>query len=264
MNDFLKKLVPGIDQVGLIKTIQKECPHHGPYESRVYGYRLEDGYDVVSETPCQLCREEHELVERRRATEQHRLLEMTGRIGIAPRFAHCSFDNFQVTSQVMAEAFSACESLAFGNIPSLFLCGPTGRGKTHLLVATLKESVSLGERALYVTEAIIYRHIRESYLNRKDCMTESQVISRYSNVKVLGIDEIGRSSWTEHESRILGEIITNRYNNCNRTILATNLFPAQLHTGEGKAGYFDDAILRKLAAREITTAWKKFQEEEIA
>ncbi|MEA5032319.1 MAG: ATP-binding protein [Sphaerochaeta sp.] len=261
MNDFLRNLVPGIDQLGLIRTVTKDCPLHGPYESRVYGYRSDDGYDVVSETPCEQCNAEKELVERRRATEQRRLLELTGKIGIAPRFAHCSFENYQVDSQAMIYALNACESLALGNLSSLFLCGPTGRGKTHLLVATLKESVVMGDSSLYVTEAMIYRHIRESYLNRKDCMTESQVINRYSNVKVLGIDEIGRSSWTEHEARILGEIITNRYNHCNRTILATNLFPAQLHGTEDKAGYFDDAILRKLAAKEVTTAWKKYQED---
>jgi DNA replication protein DnaC len=218
----------------------------------VYGY-VYDGVESVSgEMGCHACRDDLDRLEIASGFARHRLLEMTRSIGVAPRFAECSFDSFISDGDAMARTVERCKALASGTVSAVALCGPTERGKTHLMVATLKEAVRLSHSALYVSEPVIYRQIRETYLGRKDCMTESQVIARYSDVDVLGIDEIGRSAWTEHETRILGEIITNRHNGMSRTIVATNLNPADF------TNYFDDAILRKLTTECLVTAWRRY------
>ena len=136
--------------------------------------------------------------------------------GIPQKFSSCTLRGFSVADE--NEEFSKdkssvrdkCVSFVRDEIRSIVLLGPTGLGKTHLLAAMLRGAITTGREALYVVERKIYRDIHESYLGRKDLPTEGQVIAKYSNVDVLGIDEIGRSSWTEHEAQILYEIIDNR------------------------------------------------------
>lgn len=253
MNDFLRNLNPTAEKIGLLRVIPRTCQKHGSFEARVYGFIDHDGREsVTGEMGCRLCADERDRQEIMQGYARTKLLEMTGKIGIAARFAECTFDNYTCYDSEMETTLGYCKALASGHIPSVALCGPTERGKTHLMVSTLKEAVRQGRSAMFVSEAAIYRDIRETFLQRKDSMTENQVIAKYSTVQVLGIDEIGRSSWTDHEARILGEIVNNRSNNLYWTILATNLFPRQLKE------YFDDAIYRKLAPVEILAAWDQY------
>jgi DNA replication protein DnaC len=103
-------------------------------------------------------------------------------------------------------------------------------------------------------ERKIYRDIHESYLGRKDLMTEGQVIDLYSKVDVLGIDELGRSSWTEHEAQILYEIIDNRDVYNRKTVMAGNLMPDEFRQK------FDDSFRRKLGATTIVCTWPRWEE----
>jgi len=57
---------------------------------------------------------------------------------IGARFEACSFGNFEVTAD-NREAYEACRRLAETGGPGVLLMGKYGLGKTHLLVATMKE-----------------------------------------------------------------------------------------------------------------------------
>jgi DNA replication protein DnaC len=57
---------------------------------------------------------------------------------IGARFEGCTFDNFDVSSD-NREAYEACRRLAESGGPGVLLMGKYGIGKTHLLVATMKE-----------------------------------------------------------------------------------------------------------------------------
>ncbi len=57
---------------------------------------------------------------------------------IGARFEGCTFDNFEV-SRDNREAYEACRRLAESGGPGVLLMGKYGIGKTHLLVATMKE-----------------------------------------------------------------------------------------------------------------------------
>jgi len=251
MNDFLKALVPGSDKIGLLRSREEQCPRHGAFEAKTYGY-LEGGEEyAIGTTGCPVCRVEADRASVVDGVRLGRMMEMAGRIGIPRKFADRSLDNWIATTSAMRHTLEVCKGFASGAVQAVALCGPTERGKTHLMIGCLKEAMYRGGDARYVTEAVIYRAIRETYSGRKDVPTESQVIERYSQVDALGIDEIGRTSWTEHEARILGEIITNRDNDCKRTVIATNLLPDALH------GYFDEAVLRKLGAVEVLAVWER-------
>ncbi|MCX6091467.1 MAG: hypothetical protein NTX23_01165 [Candidatus Bipolaricaulota bacterium] len=57
---------------------------------------------------------------------------------IGARLEHCSFANFDV-SELNREPYDACRRLAKEGRPGVLLMGKNGVGKTHLLVATMKE-----------------------------------------------------------------------------------------------------------------------------
>jgi DNA replication protein DnaC len=76
----------------------------------------------------------------------------------------------------------------------------------------------------------------------------------YSKVDVLAIDEIGRSSWTEHESQILYEIIDKRDCENRKTVMAGNLTPNEFNQK------FDDSFKRKLGAAEVVCMWSRWED----
>jgi DNA replication protein DnaC len=57
---------------------------------------------------------------------------------IGARLEHCAFDNFDV-SDLNREPYEACRRLAAEGRPGVLLMGKNGVGKTHLLIATMKE-----------------------------------------------------------------------------------------------------------------------------
>jgi len=58
MNDFLQSLVPSADRIGLLRTVDRTCAKHGPFQARIYGY-LDHGSEYVQgESECDSCREE--------------------------------------------------------------------------------------------------------------------------------------------------------------------------------------------------------------
>ncbi len=57
---------------------------------------------------------------------------------IGARFEGCTFDNFEVSGD-NREAYEACRRLAENGGPGVLLMGKYGLGKTHLLVAMMKE-----------------------------------------------------------------------------------------------------------------------------
>ena len=57
---------------------------------------------------------------------------------IGRRFEHCTFDNFEVTDD-NRDAYSACKRVAEEGESGVLILGKHGLGKTHLLVAMMKE-----------------------------------------------------------------------------------------------------------------------------
>lgn len=260
MNSFLKKLIPSADTIGILRTEERVCVVHGPYEFRVYGY-VENGHEVVAgEIGCYQCRcdADRKEIAQSIAIEDSRVA--ANEIGIPLAFHQSSFDTYKVFNREMSEALEVCKRFSSEEIPNagLLLCGPTERGKSHLIYAILKSAYDRGKSAMFSNEIEIYREVKESYLGRKDCMTERQVIEKYTTVDYLAIDEIGRAAWTEYEARILSEIIMKRSDNKKRTVLSTNMTPDKI------LGYFDSATRRKLDAVEVVATWSRYSEMEAA
>ncbi len=243
----------------LAETFTFTCEQHGQYVNNQLIQHHPDGSETLLPLlGCPECRNEESHTSIMQQFTESVNYQKLKDSGIPQKFSTCTLRGFSVTdlSPELAKdkVYARDKSVSFvrNEIHSIVLLGSTGLGKTHLLAAMLRGIISTGRESLYVVERKIYRDIHESYLGRKDLLTEGQVIEKYSSVPVLGIDEVGRSSWTEHEAQILYEIIDIRDAENRKTILAGNLTPLEF---EGK---FDESFRRKLGAEQIICKWGKW------
>lgn len=150
------------------------------------------------------------------------------------RLAHCTFDNFRITEPAtQAEPFGIARALAAGfkagQINRGFvLWGPVGRGKTHLLAATLRLLIlEHGVEARFIE----FSHLLSALKGRFDSgRGASEILDQLVEVEVLAIDELGKGMLTEWELSVIDELVSRRYN-AARTILATSNYKPGPPTG---------------------------------
>jgi DNA replication protein DnaC len=149
--------------------------------------------------------------------------------GIPPDRKNTNFKlNFH-PSQLLAA--TKTEELATMEHPSGFvlLAGPYGCGKSHLLVAAINAAVKNNKTALYIDSARMLSAIRSTF-GGNNSTTELMVMSRFSQVRVLAIDELDRVGGTDWATATLFQIINDRYNGAAHgtgldtrlTLMATN------------------------------------------
>ena len=103
--------------------------------------------------------------------------------------------------------------------------GEPGRGKTHLMVAVLRELIfRYGLECRFVEFTHLISSIREGF-DRGD--SDATTLTPLVQVPVLAIDELGKGRKTDFELSVIDEIITRRYNG-RRRILATTNFPQKV------------------------------------
>jgi len=106
----------------------------------------------------------------------------------------------------------------------LILHGPVGRGKTHLLVAVVRDLILRhGVPARFVEFTRLLSQLKAGYSAGR---SGSEVIDPLVNIPVLAIDELGKGRLTDWELTIIDEIICRRYNAMACTLGSTNFKPA--------------------------------------
>ncbi len=258
-DEFYKQFFETHKDYELAQTFDLTCEKHGPYVNNQLILHHPDGTETLLPLlGCPECRKEEEYAAMKEQLRESMNAQKLKNSGIPQKFSACTLRGFSTIDDnqdfVDEKTFirDKCVSFVRDEIRSVVLLGSTGLGKTHLVAAMLRGAITTGREALYVVERKIYRDIHESYLGRKDLPTEGQVIAKYSNVDVLGIDEIGRSSWTEHEAQILYEIIDNRDADNKKTILAGNITPPEFDE------LFDESFRRKLDAQRLNCRWGRW------
>lgn len=111
----------------------------------------------------------------------------------------------------------------------LYLQGPYGIGKTVLARAATVEAVDMFRSALYRRHSELANYLRSSYDRDFGQSELVHRIERFSNVRWLVIDEIGRVNETDFVRESIGEIVDARYRNALRgsamTVLISNSAP---------------------------------------
>jgi len=257
--EFLNLFIRANPTYEIKQIITRTCEKHGEHTNHQLVQTLDDGTKhLLPLMGCPRCRDEENIRNSVRMHETDVTDERILSAGIPKKHLGCTLRGFVVDDDPQhEEAKRIVRSKAMDfiteKIRSLVLLGGTGLGKTHLVASMLKGCAREGMSALYTTERKIYREIHESYLGRKDLPTEGQVIAKYSNADVLGIDEIGRASWTEHEAQILYEIIDNRDGDGKKTVMSGNITPDEFREK------FDDSFRRKLDAHIVICRWDQYQ-----
>lgn len=105
----------------------------------------------------------------------------------------------------------------------LVLHGPVGRGKTHLLVATLRSlALERGARVRFIEFSRLLGILREGFGQGR---SGANVMADLVDVPVLGIDELGKGRLTDWELSVIDELVSRRYNAMKTTLGTTNYAP---------------------------------------
>jgi len=142
---------------------------------------------------------------------------------------HMTFENFQMRSGLQ-EAYDACLALADGEAESPFLTlwSGTGRGKTHLGVATVRRWLTRGIPARYAYVPLLLDELRRGFRAEGDLSYERRW-DFYLNVPLLMLDDLGVESSTRWVQEKLDTIIDHRLMNNLSTLVTTNLTMDELN-----------------------------------
>lgn len=149
--------------------------------------------------------------------------------GIPFRSRECSFLNYEVRTPKHANALEVAQLLAKEvcgsqkrEVRPRIFCGTTGTGKTHLACAVVAMALRAGKVSRYLTASDIARSVRSSYARGAE-FTEEVILSKLVSVPFLVIDEVGVGLGSLHETAMIHDTITKRYEAMAPTLLISNL-----------------------------------------
>lgn len=105
------------------------------------------------------------------------------------------------------------------------LLGTRGGGKTQLAVEIIRHSCWRERSCRYVKTLDLFLELRGTYAERNN--SEESVLTRFSKVDLLVLDEAGVRGETDFENRMLTHLIDTRYDAKKDTLLISNQRPEE-------------------------------------
>lgn len=173
---------------------------------------------------------------------------------IPGRHAGSTRRNFQLTGKAQMEAMQKISGWIAGFQPAsdnrgVVLYGDVGRGKTHLLVAMLRELVfEHGVSVRFVEFSHLLADMKYGFDRGEG---SGKLMEELVSCDVLGIDELGKGRNTEFEGTVLDEIVSRRYN-AGRVIVATTNYAPVASTGRATGDLTSEqmpALVDRIGAR---------------
>src|SRR4030088_164496 len=177
---------------------------------------------------------------------EERASRVMERARIPKRYEHCDFESY-VTDLVDGKTWTTQHSQSLKNAKlltqgfvrdypgsaekGLLLMGPSGVGKTHLAVASLKELIRGGHAWLFCDYRELLKEIQASY-NPASESTEMSILEPIRNVEILVLDDLGASKPSDWVRDIVGIVLNARYNENRTTIITTNYLDNPSPAGE--------------------------------
>lgn len=206
------------------------CETHGKYQA----WRPADFMHMLQIRDCPKCLAEDEAkrTAAKRASDEQRmrskkLREIQELAGIPARFRNKSIEDYRATTP--GQRAVATISLRYAESwpeqyrkgGSLVMVGGPGTGKTHLACGIANQIMPehMATVAFGAVSTII-RAIRSTYGGKG---SESQAMNELLKPDLLIMDEIGAEGGSDHDTKLLFEIINKRYENLRPMILISNL-----------------------------------------
>jgi DNA replication protein DnaC len=114
--------------------------------------------------------------------------------------------------------------------------GKPGTGKTQMGVELVRKLSISGTNTLYVRMVELFAAVRESY-GQNATTRELTCIFRFTQPKLLIIDEVQDRASTDWETRILNLVLDKRYGDAKATVLLGNLTPNELRLNIGDRAF---------------------------
>ncbi|QSO53315.1 ATP-binding protein [Alicyclobacillus curvatus] len=114
--------------------------------------------------------------------------------------------------------------------PGLYLFGPPGVGKTHLLLGVLNRLQERGVPALFVRSDSIFDRMRHVIADNGDL---EPLLDAYATVPVLGIDEFAQERANDFTLEKLFRIINHRFHSQLPTWFTSNYAPPDIYRKNG-------------------------------
>lgn len=155
-----------------------------------------------------------------------RAARLLGAARIPRRYQHCSLDNFvtydnESLTRAVARARHVAKTFPTSD-KGLFLLGPPGVGKTHVVVAVLKDIVlRTGASAIFYDTRDLLRVIRSTY-DPVVRATEVEILRPVMEADVLALDDLGAEKTSEWVEETLNLIVNTRYNERRLTLFTSN------------------------------------------
>lgn len=125
-----------------------------------------------------------------------------------------------------------------------YFYGPVGSGKTWQLCSFVRAH-STKESCLFITIDDLLENIKSgfsyTFTNEEGEQVSNLFISKYKEVDVLAIDDLGSGLVTDWTKNIVYQVINHRYNNMLRTYISSNFSLDQL------SQVFDERVSSRLA-----------------
>ena len=103
------------------------------------------------------------------------------------------------------------------------LHGDVGRGKTHLLIATVRDLIFRhGVPVRFIEFSRLLSSLKAGYSEGR---SDAGLLSELAEIPVLAIDELGKGRLSDWELTIIDEVISRRYNAMGCTLATTNYPP---------------------------------------
>lgn len=214
--------------IGDKRILIKNCPIHGEYESEITNI---SGRDFFSS--CQKCVEAEELAEKEKKHENtEALIKFCEACGIEEEYYNATFENYETGGNPEKEkAVAVFKRIISGERQEVIAIGSHGTGKTRLAACAIKEN----KGGLITTAYEICIRIKATYGFRSK-KTEEEIVKELASkdLKLLVIDEIGRTAGTRYELNWLSWVFDKRHSRGLKTILLSNAHPMSQCPNKGK------------------------------
>ena len=123
-------------------------------------------------------------------------------------------------------ALEIAETYDGGRAKGLYLYGPTGIGKTHLMLAILNRLNERGVTSVFVRADGLLDRLREAIRADEDV---DAVLERFATAPALGIDEFAQERFKEFGLESLLKILNARVQSGKLTLFTSNFHPAEAY-----------------------------------